>query len=33
MPFQAGVCEGCGEYDYLTYVGNKWLCKYCREDE
>ena len=41
MPFMAGKCEGCREYDHLEFVagvktkyGQKiksgaWLCKYC----
>ena len=35
MPFQAGICESCEEYDYLECVEGKkhcaWLCRYCRE--
>jgi len=32
MPFHAGKCEDCGEYDYLTYEANRWLCRYCLMD-
>jgi len=35
LPFQAGVCEGCGYSDYLEHVHGEnrdaWLCRHCRE--
>jgi len=37
MPFQMGVCDGCGEIDYVEYKTcqdgkGRWLCRYCYDD-